>query len=92
LSAASALSRVALAKKLGANITVETTPHYLFFTAEEIADNQTTFKCCPPIRPKENREKLWEGLASDVIDTVGSDHSPCTYDLKKVEKGDFMEV
>lgn len=92
LSAASALPRISLAKQMNTPISIETTPHYLFFTAEEIADNQTTFKCCPPIRPRENREKLWEGLMSDTIDTVGSDHSPCTYDLKKVEKGDFMEA
>ena len=42
---------------------VETCPHYLTFAAEEIADGRTEFKCAPPIRERENRERLWQGLA-----------------------------
>ena len=43
-------------------ITVETCPHYLTFTAEEIPDGATQYKCCPPIREGGNRELLWQGL------------------------------
>lgn len=50
------------AKRLGHSITVETCPHYLAFSAEEIKDGDTRFKCAPPIREAENREKLWEAL------------------------------
>ena len=46
----------------GAKVSVETCPHYLTFTAEEIPDGATEFKCAPPIRERENREKLWEAL------------------------------
>ena len=35
-------------------------PHYLSFAAEEIPDGDTLFKCAPPIREAENRERLWE--------------------------------
>src|SRR5207302_8336302 len=47
------------------------------------------FKCCPPIREAANRELLWHGLASGVIDSVVSDHSPCTVELKRFDTGDF---
>jgi allantoinase len=73
----------------GVRITVETCPHYLVFTAEEVQDGQTQFKCCPPIREADNRELLWAGLAAGDIDAVVSDHSPCTPELKRFELGDF---
>ena len=73
-------------------ITVETCPHYLTFTAEEIPDGATHYKCCPPLRERENREKLWEALADGTIDMIVSDHSPCTQDLKLQETGDFMDA
>lgn len=43
-------------------MTVETCPHYLAFSAEEIPDGDTRFKCAPPIRDAENKEKLWKAL------------------------------
>ena len=80
------------AKAEGLPLTVETCPHYLTFAAEEIADGATHFKCCPPVRERENREKLWEAVADGTIDMVVSDHSPCTPALKLQESGDFMEA
>lgn len=50
------------AKVNGDSLSVETCPHYLAFTAEEIQDGDTRFKCAPPIRDASNREKLWEAL------------------------------
>lgn len=89
LSSSDALSMIASARRDGVAITAETCPHYLTFTAEEISDGATQFKCCPPIREAENRELLWRGLADGVIDCVVSDHSPCTADLKRFDTGDF---
>ena len=80
------------AKAEGLPLTVETCPHYLTFAAEEIADGATHFKCCPPVRERENREKLWEAIADGTIDMVVSDHSPCTPALKLQESGDFMDA
>lgn len=90
LAAADALPLIAEAKREGLSFTVETCPHYLVFTAEEIADGATHFKCCPPIRDTANRERLWEGLANGTIDFVACDHSPCTPDLKRQDEGDYM--
>ena len=92
LSSASALASIARAKREGVPITVETCPHYLTFTAEDVPAGETQYKCCPPIRERDNRERLWEGLRDGTIDMVVSDHSPCTPALKKREAGDFMDA
>lgn len=92
LSSSEALPMLSGAKAEGLPITVETCPHYLTFAAEEIDDGATHFKCCPPVREKENREELWEAIADGTIDMVVSDHSPCTPALKLQERGDFMDA
>ncbi|PVG84551.1 allantoinase AllB [Nocardioides gansuensis] len=89
VSSSDALPMIASARRDGVRITAETCPHYLTFTAEEIPDGATQYKCCPPIRESGNRELLWEGLREGVIDIVVSDHSPSTIDLKCLDIGDF---
>jgi allantoinase len=46
-------------------------------------------KCAPPIRGRENRERLWQGLRDGVIDLVVTDHSPCPPAMKKLDEGNF---
>ncbi|MEI7943520.1 MAG: allantoinase AllB [Actinomycetes bacterium] len=92
LSSGDALEMIKEAKADGVRISVETCPHYLSLTAEEVADGATQFKCCPPIRERANQDELWEGLLSGVIDQVVSDHSPCTPDLKRFDEGDFQSA
>jgi allantoinase len=89
LSSAGALETLALAKSEGLPLTAETSPHYLFFAAEEIPDGATEFKCAPPIRERENRERLWAALGQGILGMVVSDHSPCPPQLKLRESGDF---
>ena len=89
LSTAQALDELRAARAEGLPITVETCPHYLHAAAEEIADGATLLKCAPPIRGRENRERLWEGLREGVIDMVVTDHSPCPPAMKRVEEGRF---
>ena len=74
LSAAGALPMIADAKREGLPFSVESCPHYLCLRAEDIADGATAFKCAPPIREEHNREGLWRGLSSGIIDLVVSDH------------------
>ncbi len=90
LSSGDACAAIRSAKAEGLPITAETCPHYLTFAAEDIADGATHYKCCPPVRDRANREKLWRGVADGMIDMVVSDHSPCTPALKFRETGDFM--
>ena len=73
----------------GARVSVETCPHYLTFAAEEIPGGATEYKCAPPIRGAENRERLWDALGDGRIAAVVSDHSPCTADLKA---GSFFDA
>ncbi|HKZ00843.1 MAG TPA: allantoinase AllB [Pyrinomonadaceae bacterium] len=89
-SSADALPMLRLAKASGVRITAETCPHYLFFAAEDIPDRATEFKCCPPIRERENLERLWQGLSDGTIDMVVSDHSPCPPEMKLAATGDFI--
>ncbi|WP_399083985.1 allantoinase AllB [Streptomyces sp. BBFR2] len=87
LSSSDALPLIAAAKAEGVRITVESCPHFLTLTAEEIPDGATEFKCCPPIREGANQDALWQGLADGTIDCVVSDHSPSTADLKTADFG-----
>jgi len=91
-SSSDALPLLKAARAEGLPLTVETCPHYLTFAAEEIPDGATEYKCCPPVRERENREKLWAALADGTIDMVVSDHSPCTPNLKLLETGDFLNA
>jgi allantoinase len=91
-SSADALPMLQQAKATGVKITVETCPHYLCFAAEEIPEGATEFKCCPPIRERENCEQLWQALSDGIIDMVVSDHSPCPPDMKLRETGDFLQA
>ncbi|MEU1071991.1 MULTISPECIES: allantoinase AllB [unclassified Streptomyces] len=82
LSSCDALPAIAAAKREGVRLTVETCPHYLTLTAEEVPDGASEFKCCPPIREAANQDLLWAALADGTIDCVVTDHSPSTADLK----------
>ncbi|KAF4634036.1 hypothetical protein G7Y89_g4070 [Cudoniella acicularis] len=84
LSAHEALPILRSARQKGVNITAETCFHYLALASEDISTGDTRHKCCPPIRSKQNKLKLWEELVREdsVIQTVVSDHSPCTPELK----------
>jgi allantoinase len=92
LSSSDALPSISIAKKDGLPFTVESCPHYLTFFSEEIPDGDPRYKCAPPIRENENREKLWRGLRAGLIDFVVSDHSPCTPNLKHLESGDLQKA
>ena len=92
LSAAEALPAIRTARADGVRLTVETCPHYLTLTAEEVPDGHTEFKCCPPIRDAANRDLLWAALAAGDIDVVVSDHSPCVPELKRFDTGDFGQA
>ncbi|OVA00577.1 Amidohydrolase 1 [Macleaya cordata] len=80
------------AKSSGDSITVETCPHYLAFSSEQIQDGDTRFKCSPPIRDSANRERLWDALVDGHIDMLSSDHSPTEPELKLLDEGDFLRA
>jgi len=92
LSSAAALPALRAARAEGLRITVETCPHYLTISEQQIADGATQFKCCPPIRDEANRDALWQALVDGDIDIVVTDHSPSTVELKFAHDGDFARA
>ncbi len=90
LSSADGLARVRAAQRSGARLSAESCPHYLFFASEEIPDGATAWKCAPPIRGREHRDALWDGLADGSIALVASDHSPSPPPMKAPDSGDFF--
>ena len=92
LSSASSIDQIAKAKQDGLPLTVETGQHYLYFSAEKITDGQTQYKCAPPIREKENNERLWQALKDGIIDFVATDHSPALPLMKELKSGDFIKA
>ena len=89
VSSAESATRIAAARANGVRITAETCPHYLTFTADDIPDGATEFKCAPPIRSRDEREALWRALHEGALQMVVSDHSPAPPALKATEQGDF---
>jgi allantoinase len=73
---------VADARRKGVNVTVETCPHYLNLTVEDLDRLGALAKCAPPLRSSNERNGLWQSIARGDIDTIGSDHSPCPPELK----------
>lgn len=63
-------------------ITTEVCVHHLHFTADDYATLGNKIKCNPAIKPKENKEALWEALLDDRLDVIATDHAPHTIDEK----------
>jgi dihydropyrimidinase len=69
------------ARAHGIHVMGETCPQYLFFTTEQLRrPDGAKWVCSPPIREKVDNGRLWEGLRSGVIQTIGTDHCPFFYD------------
>jgi allantoinase len=92
VSAADVLPLLRAARAEGLPVTAETCPHYLHAAAESIPDGATQWKCAPPIRDGENRERLWCGLADGDLDFIASDHSPAPAHLKQAGHGSFLDA
>jgi dihydropyrimidinase len=89
LSAAEALRYVREARAAGVRATAETCPHYLVHDAS-VYDQPSVmdvarFVISPPIRPAEDRDALWAGLADGSLSLVATDHVPDRLDHEKAE-------
>lgn len=80
------------AKAQGINITGETCAHYLVFTEEDVIKNGAIFKCAPPLRRNESKERLWEYVIDGTLDCIASDHSPAAPEEKSEKKQNIFEV
>ncbi|MBB5351533.1 allantoinase [Haloferula luteola] len=73
---------VTTAKSAGIDVTVETCPHYLLLDTDDAQRIGAAAKCAPPLRSPATVAALWQRLLSGQIDTLGSDHSPSSPELK----------
>jgi allantoinase len=83
---------VAEARGKGANVTVETCPHYLFFSEDDLERLGPVLKCAPPVRSRDTVEEMWQKVFDGSIDMIGSDHSPSTLSQKNPSDGNFMSA
>ncbi len=80
------------AKKRGVNVTCETGPHYLILCDEDLQE-EGRFKMNPPLRSKEDRDALIEGIKDGTIDMIATDHAPHSAEEKgKGLAGSLMGV
>lgn len=92
VSSGEAIPKIANAKAKALKITAETCPHYIFFNAEEIPDNDTLYKCAPPIRELSNNGSLKKALKDGILDFIATDHSPAPPDIKLINEGDLKKA
>ena len=87
LSTHRAMDIIEGAKRKGIKVTVETCPHYLTLTVDDLEAKGGYAKCNPPLRSRENLEKLWELVKNGKIDCIGTDHTIYT-DEDRSKHGD----
>ncbi len=75
ISAKESVELIRQAKARGVNITCETAPHYLVLDDSDLLE-EGRFKMNPPLRSKEDREALIEGIKDGTIDMIATDHAP----------------
>jgi allantoinase len=88
ISTSEAVAAIRQARRQGLDVTVETCPHYLALTEDDMARIGAVAKCAPPLRGALEQERLWNDFSVGGIDIIASDHSPSPPELKA--KADFF--
>lgn len=73
------------AKARGVPVTAETAPHYFTLTDESVKGYDTNTKMNPPLRSRDDRAAVCQGLADGTIDVIATDHAPHSSIEKEVE-------
>jgi dihydroorotase (multifunctional complex type) len=79
-----AVEAILEAKKSKIDVSFETCPHYLCFTAEDREERGAWLKMNPPLATEEDRKFLWWALGKGLIDIIATDHAPHTIEEKSV--------
>jgi allantoinase len=87
VSSGRGVALAAEARTRGTDVSIETCPHYLYFTDEDVERLGTVAKCAPPLRPAQDQRELWDEVGRGRVDIVASDHSPAPSSMKS---GDFI--
>jgi allantoinase len=86
VSSGRGVALAAEARAQGTDVSIETCPHYLFFTQDDVERLGAIVKCAPPVRDVTEQNHLWARLLAGEVDIVASDHSPAPPEMKS---GDF---
>ena len=86
VSSGRGVALAAEARARGTDVSIETCPHYLFFTEDDVERLGAIAKCAPPLRAAADQDALWKQLLAGTVDIVASDHSPAPPEMKT---GDF---
>jgi len=97
LSSEDALNKVREARDRGVPAFAETCPQYLLLSIEDNMKGESfedaKYVFTPPLREKKNQPKLWDGLKTDHLQVVSTDHCPfCFADQKVLGKDDFTKI
>ena len=76
VSCARSLSAIEAARRAGASVSCEVTPHHLLLNDSAVRSLNSNFKMNPPLRGEADRHALVEALAAGVIDCIATDHAP----------------
>jgi allantoinase len=89
VSSGRGVALAAEARARGVDVSIETCPHYLFFTEDDVERLGAVAKCAPPLRDAKEQAALWTQLLAGAVDIIASDHSPAPPELKS---GDFAQA
>jgi allantoinase len=78
------------ARQLGTDISLETCPHYLCFTEDDLHRLGAIAKCTPPLRDHEQQSALVAAALNGPIEHIASDHSPCPPGMK--QRDNFFSI
>ncbi len=96
LSSEDALNQVREARDRGLPAFAETCPQYLLLSLDNMTNagwEGAKYVFTPPLRERSNQSKLWQGLRSDNLQVVSTDHCPfCFADQKSLGKDDFTKI
>lgn len=76
VSTKDSVDMIRIAKARGLKVTAEVTPHHFTLCSDDIEKDDPMFKMNPPVRTREDREALIEGLRDGTIDCISTDHAP----------------
>ncbi len=76
ISSGNSVEWIRLAKRMGADVWAEVTPHHFSLDEQAVKKKGTYAKMNPPLRTKEDRYKLIEGIKDGTIDVIATDHAP----------------
>lgn len=82
ISSKNSVELVRLAKRMGADIHAEATPHHFTLTEDAVLTYGTLARMNPPVRTEEDRQAIIEGLKDGTIDMIVTDHAPHTTEEK----------